>query len=257
MTEPLLGRSLNRLEDVRFVQGRGRYIADLAAPNALHGVVVRSTHAHARIAAIRVDAARRMQGVAAVFTGADLASDNIGPLPCAVTNIPMTTPLVVPPCHALARDVVRYVGEPVAFVVAESAERARDAAEAVVVDYEPLPPVVSIADAVVPGAPSIWPEAKGQHRVPVQPRRDRPGGSRDPQRRACRGMRTGQQPRRRSSAGNPRCARRVRRRERPSAPDRLGRRRARRSATCSLIPFFASPAKNFASAFPMSAAASG
>jgi len=159
MTEQLLGRSLNRLEDERFVQGRGRYIADLAAPNALHGVVVRSPHAHARIAAIRVDAARQMQGVAAVLTGTELASDNIGPLPCAVTSIPMTTPLVVPPCHALARDVVRYVGEPVAFVVAESAGKARDAAEAIVVDYEPLPPVVSIADAVLPGAPSIWPEA--------------------------------------------------------------------------------------------------
>ena len=160
MTEPLLGRSLNRLEDERFVQGRGRYIADLAAPNALHGVVVRSTHAHARIAAIRVDAARQMQGVAAVLTGAELASDNIGPLPCAVTSIPMTTPLVVPPCHALAREIVRYVGEPMAFVVADSAESARNAAEAVVVEYEPLPPVVSIADAVLPGAPSIWPEAK-------------------------------------------------------------------------------------------------
>ena len=69
-----------------------------------------------------------------------------------MTSIPMTTPLVVPPCHALARDVVRYVGEPIAFVVAESAGKARDAAEAVAVDYEPLPPVVSIADAVLPGA---------------------------------------------------------------------------------------------------------
>ena len=147
MTEPLLGRSVNRLEDERFVRGRGRYIADLVAPNALHGVVVRSPHAHARITAISVDAARRMPGVAAVLTGQDLAADNIGPLPCAVTHIPMTAPLVVPPCHALARNVVRYVGEPVAFVVAESAEGARDAAEAIIVDYAPLPPVVSIADA--------------------------------------------------------------------------------------------------------------
>jgi len=161
MTEPLLGRSINRLEDERFVRGRGRYIADLAAPNALHGVVVRSTHAHARIVAIRVEAARQMQGVAAVLTGMELAADNIGPLPCAVTHIPMTTPLVVPPCHALARDVVRFVGEPIAFVVADSAESARDAAEAVAVEYEPLPPVVSIADAVLPGATPIWPEAKG------------------------------------------------------------------------------------------------
>jgi carbon-monoxide dehydrogenase large subunit len=145
MTEPLLGRSVNRLEDERFVRGRGRYIADLVAPNALHGVVVRSPHAHARITAMSVDAARQMPGVAAVLTGQDLAADNIGPLPCAVTHIPMTAPLVVPPCHALARNVVRYVGEPVAFVVAESAEGARDAAEAIIVDYAPLPPVVSIA----------------------------------------------------------------------------------------------------------------
>jgi carbon-monoxide dehydrogenase large subunit len=159
MIEPLLGRSINRLEDERFVRGRGQYIDDLAAPDALHAVVVRSPHAHARIIAIRLDAARQMPGVVAVLTGSQLASDNIGPLPCAVTSIPMTTPLVVPPCHALARDVVRYVGEPIAFVVAENAESARDAAEAVIVDYEPLQPVISIADAVLPGAPSIWPEA--------------------------------------------------------------------------------------------------
>ena len=88
MTEPLLGRSVNRLEDERFVRGRGRYVADLLAPNALHGVVVRSPHAHARIAAISVDAARKMPGVAAVLTGQDLAADNIGPLPCAVTAYP-------------------------------------------------------------------------------------------------------------------------------------------------------------------------
>jgi carbon-monoxide dehydrogenase large subunit len=160
MTEPFLGRSINRLEDARFVQGRGRYVADLAPPNALHGVVVRSPHAHARIRGLDVGAARRMPGVAAVLTGSDLASDHIGPLPCAVTQIPMTTPLVVPPCHALARELVRYVGEPIAFVVAESIESARDAAEAVVVDYEPLAPVVAITDAVMPGAPLIWPEAR-------------------------------------------------------------------------------------------------
>ncbi|MCA6113461.1 xanthine dehydrogenase family protein molybdopterin-binding subunit [Bradyrhizobium sp. WSM 1738] len=161
MTEPLLGRSINRNEDERFVRGRGRYIADLTAPKALHGVVVRSPHAHARITAINADAARQMPGVSAVLTGADLAADHIGPLPCAVTQIPMTTPLVVPPYHALARDVVRYVGEPIAFVVAESPEAARDAAEAVAVDYEPLPPVVAILDAIQPDAPSIWPEARG------------------------------------------------------------------------------------------------
>jgi carbon-monoxide dehydrogenase large subunit len=161
MTETLLGRSVNRLEDDRFVRGRGRYVADLVAPNALHGVVVRSPHAHARIVAISADAARKMPGVAAVLTGQDVAADNLGPLPCAVTAVPMTTPLVVPPCYVLARDIVRYVGEPVAFVVAESAGAARDAAEAITVDYAPLPPVVAIADAILPDTPAVWPEARG------------------------------------------------------------------------------------------------
>jgi carbon-monoxide dehydrogenase large subunit len=160
MTKPLLGRSINRLEDERFVRGRGHYVADLAAPGALHGVVVRSPHAHARISSLDVAAARKMPGVAAVLTGADLAADDIGPLPCARLNVAMAAPLIVPPCHALARDAVRYVGEPVAFVVADSAEAARDAAEAVVVDYAALVPVISVTEAVLPKSPAIWPEAK-------------------------------------------------------------------------------------------------
>jgi carbon-monoxide dehydrogenase large subunit len=160
MTEPLLGRSLNRLEDDRFVRGRGRYIADLPAARMLHGLVVRSPHAHARIKSIEAAAARKRPGVAAVFTGADLAADKIGPLPCGVTNIAMAKPLVVPPCHALARDVVRYVGEPVAFVVAESIEAARDAAEAVAVAWEPLAPAVNLGEVALPNSPAIWPEAE-------------------------------------------------------------------------------------------------
>ncbi len=159
MTEQLLGHSINRLEDERFVQGRGRYVDDLLAPGALHGIVVRSPHAHARIIAIDVDAARRIKGIAGVFTGQDLAADGIGPLPCATTNIAMATPLVVPPCHALAREAVRYVGEPVAFIVADNAECARNAAEAVIVDYEPLAPVISVTDAIRPESPLIWQEA--------------------------------------------------------------------------------------------------
>src|SRR3954468_12178217 len=160
MIKLLLGQSINRLEDARFVRGRGRYIADLTALKALHGVVVRSPHAHARIVAVDVEVARKMPGVAAVFTGADLEADNVGPLPCARLNVPMAEPLIVPSCHALARDAVRHVGEPVAFVVAESVERARDAAEAVVVDYAELTPVISVTEALLPGSPSIWPEAK-------------------------------------------------------------------------------------------------
>src|SRR5262245_44845639 len=101
MTEPLLGRSINRVEDERFVRGHGRYVADLPAPGALCGLVVRSNHAHARITGIDVEAARSISGVAAVLTGTDLASDKIGSLPCAVMQIPMTSPLVVPPYHAL------------------------------------------------------------------------------------------------------------------------------------------------------------
>ena len=161
MTKPLLGQSLNRLEDERFVRGRGRYVADLVAAGMLHGVVVRSPHAHARISSIDVAAARKLPGVAAVLTGVDLAADDIGPLPCAATGIAMAKPLIVPPCHALARDVVRYVGEPVAFVVADSTEHARDAAEAVIVAYEPLTPVIAMTDAVLPNSPVIWPEAAG------------------------------------------------------------------------------------------------
>ena len=161
MTKPLLGRSINRLEDARFVRGRGRFVADLPAPNALHGLVIRSTHAHARIRSIDADIARKMPDVAAVFTGDDLAADRIGPLPCGATNIAMAKPLIVPPCHALAREAVRYVGEPVAFVVADSMQAARDAAESVVIEYEPLTPVISLAGAVLTESPAIWPEAAG------------------------------------------------------------------------------------------------
>jgi len=158
MTEPLLGRSINRLEDERFIRGRGHYVADLTIANALHGAVVRSVHAHARIVAIDAAAARKMPGVAAVLTGADLAAEGLGPLPCGV-SIPMTAPLIVPPYHALAQHTVRYVGEPVAFVIADTIAHARDVADIVAVEYEPLPPVISLTAAVVPGHPSVWPEA--------------------------------------------------------------------------------------------------
>lgn len=161
MIKPLLGRSINRVEDERFLRGRGRYVADLPANKTLYGIVVRSPHAHARIKSVDAEPARQMPGVAAVVTGADLAADDLGPLPCAVTNVVMAQPLVVPPCHALAREVVRYVGEPVAFVVAESVDAARDAAEAVSVAYEPLAPVISLRQAVLPQSPAIWPQAPG------------------------------------------------------------------------------------------------
>ena len=238
------------------MRGRGRYVADVLAASALHGFVVRSPHAHARIVTINVDAARKLPGVAAVLTGQEFAADGLGPLPCGVTAIPMTMPLMVPPYHALARDVVRYVGEPVAFVVAENTEVARDAAEAVIVDYAPLSPVVSIADAVVPDAPAIWPEARGNIAFQFNRGESGPVEAAIRGRRPCRGMRVRQQPRRRRVDGDARRAGRVRCGERPPAFDRLGRRRPRNSRPAGRQRGSASAGTGFASAFPMSAAAS-
>ncbi|HJS86859.1 MAG TPA: xanthine dehydrogenase family protein molybdopterin-binding subunit, partial [Acetobacteraceae bacterium] len=135
-----IGASQRRLEDARFLTGTARFIDDIAPPGALHGVVVRSPHAHAAIEAIGADAARRMAGVRGVFTVADLDVDGIGTLPCTA-QVATLAPLIVPPRPALARDRVRHVGDPVAFVVANSLNQARDAAESVIVRYRPLPAV--------------------------------------------------------------------------------------------------------------------
>lgn len=160
MPEGFVGQSLRRFEDARFLTGCGRYIADLDAPGALHLHVLRSPHAHARILSIGTEAARAMPGVHAILTGADLAADGIGPLPCPAVVQTIGT-LVKPERHALAHDHVRYVGEPVACVVADSAAAARDAAEAIEVEYEALPAVVDSLAALAPGAPQIWPQAPG------------------------------------------------------------------------------------------------
>src|SRR5437868_8869316 len=124
------GQSLDRLEDLRFLTGRGRYVADESVPGVLHAYVLRSPHAFARIGRINLEAARAFPGVAAVFTEADLAADGIGELPC-VTVIDAVEPIVVPPHPALAGGAVRHVGDPVACIVAESPEAAVAAGEAV------------------------------------------------------------------------------------------------------------------------------
>lgn len=154
------GQSLRRFEDARFLTGRGRYVADLDAPGAVHGVMLRSPHAHAEIRAIDTAAARAVPGVVAVLTAADLDVDGIGPLPC-VSVLASVKPMVVPARPVLARGRVRHVGQPVAFVLAESEAAARDAAELIEVDYDPLPAVVDGAAALAEGAPQIWPEAPG------------------------------------------------------------------------------------------------
>src|SRR6478736_3296794 len=122
-----IGRSLRRLEDYRFLTGSGRYVEDFAPSGQLRAVVVRSPHAHALVDGIDADAARAMPGVRGVFTAADLGGDGIGMLPC-VAQVATVAPMIVPPRPALASDRVRHVGDPVAFVVADTSEQARDAA---------------------------------------------------------------------------------------------------------------------------------
>ena len=160
MPDGQIGRSLRRLEDRRFLIGEGRYVDDIAVTGQLHGVVLRSPHGHALIEAIDAAAARAMPGVRGVFTAADLDGDGIGNLPC-IAQVATVAPLIVPPRGALARGRVRHVGEPVAFVVADTAEEARDAAERVAVTYRPLPVVIDAVAALAPDAPLLWDEAPG------------------------------------------------------------------------------------------------
>ena len=157
-----IGQPVRRVEDRRFISGHGNYVDDIQLPRQTHAFMLRSPHAHARIGAIDGTVALAAPGVLAVFTGDDLARDGIGPIPClsAVTNRD-GTPSVLPPHPAIARGRVRHVGDTVAMVVAESAAAARDAAELIAVDYEPLPASVETAHALDPGQPQVWDEAPG------------------------------------------------------------------------------------------------
>src|SRR5579864_1855101 len=160
MAEQQSGQSIRRLEDERFLRGRGRYVEDMIRADDTHGFVVRSPHAHAVIERIDTAAARSVPGVLGVFTEADLHADGLGPLPC-VAKVNTLAPMIVPPRYALARERVRHVGDPVAFVVAESRIAARDAAELVEVEYRTLPSVVDGPAALEQGAPQLWAEAPG------------------------------------------------------------------------------------------------
>jgi carbon-monoxide dehydrogenase large subunit len=155
-----IGRSLRRLEDRRFLTGAGQYVDDIDLPGQLYAVVLRSPHGHAAIEGIDAAAARAMPGVRGVFTAADLDADGIGPLPC-IAQVATLAPIIVPPRRALAGTRVRHVGDPVAFIVADTKEAARDAAERVQVAYRALPAVVDGAAALGPGAPLLWEEAPG------------------------------------------------------------------------------------------------
>ncbi|MCA3321620.1 MAG: xanthine dehydrogenase family protein molybdopterin-binding subunit, partial [Roseomonas sp.] len=148
------GKSIARLEDARFLTGRGRYVADMLPADALHAVVLRSPHAHAVLGEINSDTARAMSGVVGVFTSADLAADNLAPLPCTAV-VASVSPMVVPPRPVLATGRVRHLGEAVALIIASSAAVARDAAEAIDVSYDPLPAVIDGASALSAEAPQI------------------------------------------------------------------------------------------------------
>jgi carbon-monoxide dehydrogenase large subunit len=152
-----VSQGLTRKEDDALIRGNGRYVADIAPGGTLHAVLLRSPHAHARFRITDVAAARAAKGVHLVLTGPDVA--DLGGLPCVA--IPEGLTVSAPPYPILARDEVRHVGDAVAFVVADTVAQAKDAAEAVVIDWQPLSHVVSAIDALKPGAPQVWPSHAG------------------------------------------------------------------------------------------------
>ena len=163
-----IGQPLRRKEDLRLVTGRGRYSDDVNLPGQAYATVLRSPHAHARIRSIDTAAARAMPGVLAVLTGADVVAGGLIPIPH--TPIPSKPPADIllinrdgsphgiAPQELLPTERVRYVGQQVVMVIAETVAQAKDAAEAVVVEYEALQPVTATAAAAQAGAPRLYQE---------------------------------------------------------------------------------------------------
>src|SRR5262245_60925054 len=156
MGEFAIGQSVSRFEDPRLLKGGGRYVGDMALPGMVSGYVLRSPHAHARIRSIDTAKAKAAPGVLAVLTGADWRASGWGDLPVPGGLKRRDGSVFQPPYPALVTDRVRWVGDYVAFVVAETYLQALDAAELIAVDYEPLPTVVSTAEASTAGAPRVW-----------------------------------------------------------------------------------------------------
>jgi carbon-monoxide dehydrogenase large subunit len=152
-----IGQPVPRQEDPTLLKGQGRYSDDVQLPNTAHAVMARSQVAHGLLKSIDVGEARKMPGVLGIWTGADLNAAGYGPLK---TLIPVPnrdgSPMKTPTRHSLATDKVRFVGDPVAIVVAETLEQARDAVEAVVVGIESLPAVTDARAAAQPGAPRVF-----------------------------------------------------------------------------------------------------
>lgn len=149
-----IGASVRRKEDVRFLAGRGNYVDDLNRPDQLHAFIKRSDRPHARIRGISTGQATSAPGVVAVYTGADM--QGIGGLPCGwLIHNKDGSPMAEPPHPVLAVGKVRHVGDPVAVVIAETKQQAKDAAELLDIDYEDLPGVATMREALAPGAPSL------------------------------------------------------------------------------------------------------
>jgi aerobic carbon-monoxide dehydrogenase large subunit len=157
MGEFAIGQGVSRFEDPRLVRGGGKYIDDVVYPGMAYGVVLRSPHGHAKIISIDTSAAKAAPGVLAVITAADWTNAGLGELPShGGLKRRDGSPMFKPSYPVLADDRVRWVGDPVAFVVAETQAQAADAAELIAVDYEPLPAVVSTAKAIEPDAAKVW-----------------------------------------------------------------------------------------------------
>jgi len=153
-----IGQPVRRIEDQRFLTGRGSFIANQTRDGEVRGVVLRCPHAHARVRAIDTTDAAGMPGVLAVFTGADYVAAGLGLIPCTAQIETTAGTLDVPPRHALAVDVARHVGDPVAFVVAETLPEALAASEAVVIEFDALDAIVETGTALSKDAPRVWPE---------------------------------------------------------------------------------------------------
>ncbi|HEX9811267.1 MAG TPA: xanthine dehydrogenase family protein molybdopterin-binding subunit [Burkholderiales bacterium] len=151
-----IGAAIRRKEDVRFLTGAGQFTDDVRVPNQTYAYFLRSPHAHAKIRKIEKTAAAKAPGVVGIFTGSDLAAANVNGLPCGwlITDV-NGQPMKEPPHPALAQGKVRYVGDQVAVVIAETYTQAKDAAEKIEVDYETLPAVIDAVDALKKGAPVV------------------------------------------------------------------------------------------------------
>ncbi|MBN9273780.1 MAG: xanthine dehydrogenase family protein molybdopterin-binding subunit, partial [Mesorhizobium sp.] len=146
-----IGKPVVRVEDERFLRGEGRFTADYTLPFMVEAHIFRSPYGHARIAAINLDAALALKGVHAIVTGADLP-EGLAPIQCRIPTHGDLSPYLQYP---LARDKVRYVGEPIAVIVADTRAVAEDAAELIEIDFDPLPAVTDPARAIEPGAEPI------------------------------------------------------------------------------------------------------